>query len=180
MRMDLVLFIGKLKFILILALPALLFSCFTKNNEQKPKEYLDSIHVNRPVLKKDRASKRQFKKLTIPTLTGKTISCHLGDNCTSYYEFKSESEFEFWSCELQELNKGSFIIADSLLILNEKRIAGNIQLREEFIRLTMIYSGVFFVLDKRELLKDGNWITTYERSRRNNSIYAKECKYTFQ
>lgn len=155
----------------------LLSSCSTNDkNKHQSNESLDSLSYKKPLVKKEKKKPIAFQTVAIPEINGKTIKCTITKDCIDSYLFKNESKYEYWSCEYQELTTGSYQILDSVLILTEKRITGNIELKEELVKLTMIFNGEFFVLDKRAILGNEKWVTAYDRSKRTRA-YGKECKY---
>jgi hypothetical protein len=61
---------------------------------------------------------KQEKKSII--LVGTKWECKITEGCTNFYEFKSDSSFIFYSCEMEDEYFGNYYLRGDTLILDQK------------------------------------------------------------
>lgn len=54
------------------------------------------------------------------SLTGTEWQCKIAEGCINVYEFKSDSSYKFYSCEMEDSLYGSYFFKQDTLILDEK------------------------------------------------------------
>lgn len=89
------------KAILILFLPFL--SCSMKNNQSQEHETIDS----------------QKNQLSMDDLQGGKWSYKIADGCINTYQFKPDSLYVFYSCEMEDTYYGKYFVKNDTLHLKE-------------------------------------------------------------
>lgn len=62
----------------------------------------------------------KIAEIKIPSLTNTKWECIIAEGCINMYEFKSDSSFMFYSCEMEDSLFGNFYFKGDTLILDEK------------------------------------------------------------
>ena len=64
--------------------------------------------------------KKEFKKENTLVLSNTKWECQIAENCINYYEFKSDSSYTFYSCEMEDEYFGNYYFKGDTLVLDEK------------------------------------------------------------
>ena len=80
----------------------------------------------------DHCNLREKKKVEIIDIFGTTWECSIADGCINRYEFKDDSTFLFFSCEMEDVYFGDYYFKDGNLMILEKGYAADTNLMSNF------------------------------------------------
>jgi hypothetical protein len=100
----------------------------------------------------------------VPYLMNTKWEHKIAEGCVNSYDFVSDSTYQFYSCEMEDIAKGSFFIKNDTLILMELNLKdvysndGSVSQEEEKVRFKIVFEENYFVLVSREQFSGENWI----------------------